>query len=184
MIGFWEYIEKQINLVPLTVYEVLLFFLVVGAIVLLLFFRKNALRYLARLVLTEYIFCVYGLTIIFRKANRAYSLFLTPFWSYKEIFNGKDPSLINEIILNVVLFVPIGLLWGAQSKNRTNKQQWLAAFVLGMGLSIVIEVLQLVFKKGSFEIDDIIHNIVGCILGFAAWKGCKKIVEAIKQRNK
>ena len=53
-----------------------------------------------------------------------------------------------------------------------------------MGLSIGIEVLQLVFKKGSFEIDDIIHNTVGCMLGFAAWKGCEKLVEVIKQRNK
>ena len=181
---FWEYIETQINLIPQTVYEVLLSLLVVGAMVILLLYRKNTIRYMARLILSEYLFIVYGITVFFRMANRAYSRFLTPFWSYKEIVSGEAPSLINEIIMNVVLFIPIGLLWGAQSNAKPSQQQWLFAFVLGIGLSIVIEVLQLVFKKGSFEIDDIIHNTAGCMLGYAAWRGCEKLVEAIKSKKK
>lgn len=182
MSGFWEYIERQIYLVPHTVYEVLLVSLIIALVGLLAKFSNKAAKLFAWLLFAEYLFVVYGITVFFRDVNPNYGNYYTPFWNYKEIIHGEDPSLLYEVIMNVVLFVPIGLLWSAQSKKRTNKQQWLTAFVLGMGLSMGIEMLQLVFKKGSFEIDDIIHNTVGCMLGFAVWKGCEKLVKAVKNK--
>lgn len=34
-----------------------------------------------------------------------------------------------------------------------------------LGLSMSIEVIQLVFRLGLFEWDDMIHNTLGCVLG-------------------
>ena len=180
MSGFWEYIERQINLVPQIVYGTLLLLFVIASIVLLILHTKKATKSFAWLLFAEYLFIIYGITVIFRDVNPNYSNYLTPFWNYKEIIYGEDLSLLYEVIMNVVLFIPIGVLWGSQSKNKLKKQQWIVAFALGLGLSIGIEVLQLVFKKGSFEIDDIIHNTLGCLIGFAAWRGCEKLVVAIK----
>lgn len=181
MNGFWEYIERQINLIPQTVYEVLLVSLIIAFIGLVMFTNRVA-KLFAWMIFAEYLFIVYGITVFFRDVNPNYSNYLTPFWNYKEMIYGPDPSLLYEVIMNVVLFIPIGFLWGSQSKAKSKKQQWLVAFVLGMGLSIGIEVLQLEFKKGSFEIDDIIHNTVGCMLGFAVCKGCEKLVKAVKNK--
>ena len=33
-------------------------------------------------------------------------------------------------------------------------------------LSVVIEFMQLYFKRGSCEVDDIIHNTLGCVIGY------------------
>lgn len=53
----------------------------------------------------------------------------------------------------------------------------LCAVLAGFGLSCVIEVSQLVFKRGLFEFDDILHNTLGALLGAllmaalqAAWR--------------
>ena len=41
----------------------------------------------------------------------------------------------------------------------------LCAVLAGFGLSCVIEVSQLVFRRGLFEFDDIFHNTLGALLG-------------------
>lgn len=51
-----------------------------------------------------------------------------------------------------------------------------------MGISVSIEVIQLVTKRGFAETDDVMHNTVGCIVGYmlvkGSWcmvKGCQKL---------
>ncbi len=52
--------------------------------------------------------------------------------------------------------------------------KWLKALAIGGGFSLLIEVLQFVFKRGFSEFDDVFHNVLGCAIGFglyvlAAW---------------
>ena len=47
----------------------------------------------------------------------------------------------------------------------------LSAIVLSFG----IELIQLVFKLGLFEFDDIFHNVLGAMIGYGLSKCCKKI---------
>lgn len=91
--------------------------------------------------------------------------------------------LIYEMVMNVVLFLPVGFLLGSQVSKRSAKQQWFIVFLLGLGLSLSIELLQLAFQKGSFEIDDIIHNTLGCLIGFSIWKGWAKLIVAVKSHD-
>jgi len=37
-------------------------------------------------------------------------------------------------------------------------------------LLFVIEVIQLVTRRGSFDIDDIVLNMLGALIGFGIWK--------------
>ena len=46
-----------------------------------------------------------------------------------------------------------------------HKIKWRTAFFIGILISAVIEVSQLVFMRGLFEWDDMIHNGVGCMFG-------------------
>jgi len=74
--------------------------------------------------------------------------------------------MFGENILNVLLFVPIGFLAGCGLRGMTFK----SVIFLGGGLSVFIELLQFVFKKGFCETDDVIHNILGCLIGYGLLK--------------
>lgn len=64
--------------------------------------------------------------------------------------------------MNVVVFVPVGLLFGI----AFNGMKWWVAILLGMAISFGIELLQLLFLKGFSELDDVIHNTIGFVLGY------------------
>ncbi len=86
-----------------------------------------------------------------------------PFWSYWDY--GKDSyflEMFGENILNVLLFMPVGFLAGCSFRRITFKK----ALLLGGGLSVFIEVLQFILKKGFCETDDVIHNVLGCMIGY------------------
>ena len=38
-------------------------------------------------------------------------------------------------------------------------------------LSLLVELLQLVFKVGSFDVDDLLLNTIGGLLGYLVYKG-------------
>lgn len=56
------------------------------------------------------------------------------------------------------MFIPVGVLAGSAWKW---KGLWIAAL-----MSAIIEILQLITARGLCEFDDIIHNLVGAVLGF------------------
>ena len=73
--------------------------------------------------------------------------------------------MIPEVVMNVVVFVPIGLLMGL----IYNEEKWWRVIMAGVGVSFTIELLQLLSKNGCCETDDIIHNTVGCVIGYGAY---------------
>lgn len=170
----WKYIASQLNVVPKTVYLGLLALFCVGVIVLLAVNRKKANRSIAWLLFFEYVFLVLGMTVFFRHTGTK-AMVYPPFWSYASVWRDGDVTVLHEIILNVVLFVPLGFLWGNTSSKWTRKWQWLSAMILGVCLSGGIELLQYSFKKGCVELDDVIHNTLGCLVGFVLWRVCVKL---------
>ena len=159
------YCLRLINEVPHEVYVAMLIVLGVGALVLFGFcgFRKG-LFYSLRLMLIEYVLLIYSSTVFFRKVMAERDYDFTPFWSYKAIMDGREPQLLSENIMNVVVFVPVGLLLGLCFRSMT----WYRALLIGMCLSVGIESLQFIFLRGFSEFDDIFHNTLGCTLGFLA----------------
>ena len=55
------------------------------------------------------------------------------------------------------MFLPVGVLAG---RIWSWKGLWIAA-----GLSVGIEILQLVTARGLCEFDDVIHNMIGAVIG-------------------
>ena len=81
--------------------------------------------------------------------------------------NDKAPFVIN-IIGNIVLFIPFGFLLPITFQKRLNRlDKLLFACVLGI---LSIEIVQLVLKIGVFDIDDVILNGTGVLLGFIILK--------------
>ncbi len=76
-------------------------------------------------------------------------------------WGGLVPMLIN-VLGNVVVFSPIGLFLPLLWERRW---RWWKMLLLGGAVSLSIEVTQL-FVGRSFDVDDIILNALGVLLGY------------------
>jgi glycopeptide antibiotics resistance protein len=95
------------------------------------------------------------------------SVNLIPF-SKPLILNGKAD--VGEIILNVVIFVPLGIYAGILF-DRWRFGRKLFFFFL---VSLIVEGLQFTLAVGAFDITDIITNTLGGIIGLMIFKGLEK----------
>lgn len=170
MVEIEFYAKNVISGVPIEIFWGLLGLFVVGLLVLM--WRKGfwrGLRYGAMLLLAEWMLLVLCAIVIFRETGVERGYNLMPFWSYWDY--GKDSyfmEMFGENILNVLLFVPIGFLAVCGLQRMT----WKKVLLLGGGLSVFIELLQFIFKKGFCETDDVIHNVLGCLIGYGLWRVC------------
>ena len=72
----------------------------------------------------------------------------------------SDPSSLEGIVINILLFVPLGFLIA-----RIWSLHWWQVMTIGMITSAAIEILQLVTKLGMLDVDDWIFNTLGTALG-------------------
>ena len=66
------------------------------------------------------------------------------------------------ISLNFILLLPAGILLPLIANHKI---KWYQALLIGILLSATIELSQLIFMRGLFEWDDMIHNGLGCMAG-------------------
>lgn len=74
---------------------------------------------------------------------------------------------IGNIIGNIVVFIPIGLL--APFLVLKKYEFWAsfkASLLASFGISLMFEVIQLLTYFGSFDVDDLLLNTLGGVLGF------------------
>lgn len=98
-------------------------------------------------------------------ANRKVNL--VPFREF--FFYGKMD--LGEIIMNVVIFVPLGIYAGILFNNWSAGKQFFLFFVT----SLIIEACQFILAIGAFDSTDVITNTVGGIIGWLLFKGIEKV---------
>ena len=104
---------------------------------------------------------VFASTVFTRMPEeRHYELY--PFCSWKEVLINHNVGCLEGIILNIILFLPIGGILPVVSK----KIRWKHATIIGFAISAVIELSQLTLCRGWFSWDDLIHNTLGCVIGY------------------
>lgn len=131
---------------------------------------SRAKRFVLGALLVEYYFLVLCSTVICRASRGERHIEIMPFWNYPDIWNRVDyPSDLIEVLLNIALFMPIGLLLGGIG-FKTKK-----ILLSGICLSGIIEVSQFAFCKGLCETDDVIHNTLGCVIGYFGFIGLLKV---------
>ena len=98
-----------------------------------------------------------------------YSVNLIPFktiWGYVTDVMAKRWMLglaVKNVLGNFILFYPMGIFLPCLfRKARTVKKTLLIALCTILS----VEIVQLVFRLGIFDIDDLILNMTGWILGF------------------
>lgn len=83
------------------------------------------------------------------------------------VFHSSNAYLVRHCFINlagnVLLFIPVGFLLPKISKALRN---FLRFFLLCFAIMLAVELMQLVTLLGSFDVDDLILNLLGMSIGF------------------
>lgn len=71
-------------------------------------------------------------------------------------------AVFSNLFGNILIFMPYGYFLTMAGKRKS----FFRTLFYSMGLSLGVEVMQLLTKVGSFDVDDILLNTVGGVLGF------------------
>jgi glycopeptide antibiotics resistance protein len=107
---------------------------------------------------------------------------LVPFKTILPYLLGEKGLLIAFINLvgNIVLLVPIGFLVPFVHRNMT----WKKTLVLAVAAGFVIEGMQAVLRVGIFDIDDVILNGLGVVVGYWSFRILAKWVHSRKSESR
>lgn len=90
------------------------------------------------------------------------------FWEYRKQLGMW--SYIN-LLGNVLIFIPFGFFEPLTSRYRN----FLGTVMDGFLLSLLVEVFQLVSKVGRFDVDDLMLNTFGVVIGYLFFVVCNAI---------
>lgn len=125
------------------------------------------LMYLALLVYFLFFAESFGRTA---PKSRGYSYNLVPFkeisrfWIYREKLGIR--AMMLNIVGNIVAFMPCGFFLPIVSRRS---KKWYNTVIISFMFSLFVETIQLIFRVGSFDVDDLLLNTAGGILGFVLY---------------
>ena len=90
---------------------------------------------------------------------------LQPFLMLREALNRFTPQMILNLFLNVAVFVPFGLMLPLLFERE---KKWYWALLTGLGMGIATELMQFVTAHGIGDIDDVMMDTLGTMLGWSA----------------
>lgn len=179
---YWDFIDKcylyrEIRHFYLYVLKIDWYYQVIAFLIFLfvLFYvcKKNKsinkIKSVSTAILPAYIFILFSSLVFSRAANENYMYNFVPFWTIPTILEG-NVGHVREMLLNCLMLVPVGFLFPYVTKRGFKE-------TLGIGLliSISLELLQLIFKKGLCELDDVIYNVTGALIGLVLYRLISKI---------
>lgn len=121
-------------------------------------------------VLIGYVLIILGETVLFRTSFSGQHFQPQLFWSY-----GVWDVQKEQIIANILIFIPLGILAGSLWK-------WRGMFA-GIGVSAAIELIQLTSQRGLCEFDDILHNTLGTFIGVSIYMLAETVIKRKRNKN-
>lgn len=124
---------------------------------------KSRERTVARVLLVLYIGFIIYTTLLCRepKDYREYNFQL--FWSYQRFFDDARPQA-RQILLNILFFAPFGILVPL-FVDGSWKRKLVITIISSCLLFGTVEFLQLLYKLGFAEFDDVFDNTMGAAIG-------------------
>ena len=146
--------------------------LAVAAVFGLLLVRRC--REFAPWLTVVWVLSVVYLAFVLRTPYVAPRVALDPFHAVKLALKNGSIGFLEDAVMNILLFLPFGyllpLLW-------PRVDRWWKLLLCGLFVSLLIELLQLVTLRGMFDLDDLMNNTLGALLGwlcFARWRQCSR----------
>lgn len=109
-------------------------------------------------------------------AGREYAYNLHPFreirrfWVYREKLGMI--AVICNLAGNVAGFIPFGMILPVIWRKTDS---FFRIMLLGFEFSLCVEIIQLVWKVGSFDVDDLILNTLGSVIGYLLFSLCNVV---------
>lgn len=100
------------------------------------------------------------------------------FFAYKDILGAK--AFIINMFGNVLAFAPFGFMIAVVSPGM---RHFYKAVAMTFVLSLVIETIQLVCRVGAFDVDDLILNTFGGLLGYMVFALTNKVRCAVIEKG-
>ncbi len=105
---------------------------------------------------TSYLIMLFIITIFEREPGSRTGI------SFKFFDTLGGPRANAYVIENVLLFIPFGIFIPLKWKQLRNP---FVCSILGFCLSCIIEMIQLITERGHLQIDDIVTNTLGTLIG-------------------
>ena len=117
------------------------------------------------------IYIIYSFVLFHLVTTTDFTSYSNNFIPFKEIMRYKitDPLFIRNILGNILLFVPFSYIVTDIVYMVCKKTNFLICTIYVLLTSLSIESIQY-FIGRAFDIDDILLNFVGGILGYIVWK--------------
>ena len=126
-------------------------------------------------LLAGYLILYTYLTLSYRSPSEQPQLNLNLFWSYREafrirkgVFRIRRLYLARQILLNILVMIPAGLLLPLAYHRRHHP--YILTLLTGFALSVLTEALQYFMHLGLCELDDILNNTLGCLIGMLLFR--------------
>ena len=101
---------------------------------------------------------------------------LTPFKEIARTLHSQSTHDMINLVGNIAIFIPLGLFLGLLSKN--GGMPLAGTMLASFGLSLMLEGGQAVFAIGSFDVDDLMLNTAGGVIGGLVFKLCAAYMAA------
>ena len=96
--------------------------------------------------------------------------------------NLFDYPEMRDILINVIgntaMFIPLGIVWPSVYKGLDTHKKVISA---GVGVSLCIEILQLPFYDRVSDIDDLLLNSLGFIIGYLLYLLAKLLSKKVRR---
>lgn len=89
-------------------------------------------------------------------------------------------AVFANLLGNILIFVPYGFFISMASRSRGFFKTLLCSMLLSLG----VEIVQLFTRVGSFDVDDILLNTIGGVLGYIVFVLCNWIRRKHHVRNR
>ena len=124
--------------------------------------KYDKIQLTAAIILSVYVVLLLYFTMFGRYSHPEYTYQIYFFKSYRYLFEQFDWQSVRQIIINIAMMIPFGFLLPVLMKN---KHKYLLTLLLALLLILFIESMQMVMQCGTFEVDDVINNLIGTFIG-------------------
>ena len=152
--------------------------------------RGRARRALGVAMLLAYACVCARLTLVGRRVGAGPQANLQPLWSYRAalMWQGhrlrvQDAGLLEQIVLNYLLFVPLGCLlpftWPGRYAGDGAARGVARVALVAAACSLCVELAQLVLRVGLFELDDVLNNALGAVMGYVLYRLAERTAKLV-----
>ena len=168
-------IPTEVNVVLNDIWPMLLLFIIVVCTIRIIDVIINKKKFTLYKDLFTLAFVLYMFLLFELVTSTDFESFSNNFIPFKEIsrYNLSSPLFYKNVIGNVLLFVPFGYFINTILKNKSILLNILITIIT----STSIECIQM-FIGRSFDIDDIILNVIGGTLGYLTYR----VLDIIKEK--